>query len=61
MRIALSINGVSADKCLMIGDSNADLTAAEANSVPFLLRRHAWNQSRFDTYAGASVKDFINL
>jgi HAD superfamily hydrolase (TIGR01549 family) len=61
MRVALSINGVSADNCLMIGDSHADLTAAEANSVPFLLRRHAWNQFIFDTYTGPSVKDFINL
>jgi histidinol phosphatase-like enzyme len=42
----------------MIGDALADLEAAEANAVPFLLRRHATNAELFSSYVGPSVEDF---
>lgn len=44
--------------CLMIGDATADRDAAQANQVPFLLRRHATNGRVFNNYTGDSVKDF---
>jgi phosphoglycolate phosphatase-like HAD superfamily hydrolase len=47
--------------CLMIGDALADLEAAEANDVPFLLRRHDANTALFSGYTGQSVKDFSKL
>jgi phosphoglycolate phosphatase-like HAD superfamily hydrolase len=47
--------------CLMIGDAWADLKAAQANQVPFLLRRHATNGQVFEQYTGDSVEDFIGL
>lgn len=49
------------DECLMIGDSQADLDAAAANHVPFLLRRHSHNQAVFPHYTGESVTDFKAL
>ena len=47
--------------CLMIGDAQADMDAASANRVPFLLRRHSSNAKVFATYTGPSVKDFSAL
>lgn len=47
--------------CLMIGDAKADWDAAQANHVPFLLRRHATNGQVFKDYTVDSVEDFIGL
>ena len=40
------------EKALVVGDSEADLAAAEANGVAFLLRRTAHNGSLQKRYAG---------
>ncbi len=48
-------------RCLMIGDARADFEAAQANQVPFLLRRHATNAQVFERYTGDSVQDFTDL
>jgi phosphoglycolate phosphatase-like HAD superfamily hydrolase len=47
--------------CLMIGDAKADMDAASANLVPFLLRLHSSNVNVFANYTGPSVKDFSTL
>lgn len=57
----LAACGLESHDCLMIGDARADLEAAEANLVPFLLRRHATNANVFADYTGHSVKDFTVL
>jgi phosphoglycolate phosphatase-like HAD superfamily hydrolase len=56
--ITLAALGFGSYECLMVGDARADLDAAEANQVPFLLRRHATNSNMFASYSGSSVKDF---
>lgn len=43
--------------CVMIGDARADLDAANANDVPFLLRQHASNTTVFADYNGPAIKD----
>ena len=58
VRMALAERGLEPGNCLMIGDALADLEAAEANAVPFLLRRHATNAELFSNYVGPSVEDF---
>lgn len=58
IRMALAEQGLEPCDSLMIGDALADLKAAEANAVPFLLRRHATNAELFSNYVGLSVKDF---
>ncbi|MDF1683506.1 MAG: HAD hydrolase-like protein [Legionellaceae bacterium] len=58
---SLSDFDISPNDCIMIGDARADLEAAEANDVNFLLRRHDTNDTVFATYSGFSVKDFIGL
>lgn len=58
IRLTLAAHGIDPDGCLMIGDARADLEAAEANRVPFLLRRHETNSGVFAAYAGPSVGDF---
>jgi len=58
VRMALAEQGLEPCDCLMIGDALADLEAAEANAVPFLLRRHATNSELFSNYVGPSVEDF---
>ncbi len=45
-------------ECLMIGDAIADLKAANANRVPFLLRMHQSNSEVFSSYKGSYVRDF---
>jgi phosphoglycolate phosphatase-like HAD superfamily hydrolase len=61
IRNTLLVRGVGAIDSLMIGDARADLDAAVANHVPFLLRRHSSNAKVFDTYNGISVEDFTRL
>lgn len=61
LRMTLTARGFDAHDCLMIGDAQADLDAAEANQVPFLLRRHKTNANVFAGYTGPSVKDFTQL
>jgi len=57
----LLARGIDPSECLMIGDAQADLDAAVANQVPFLLRRHSSNNKVFATYTGNSVEDFTKL
>lgn len=57
----LAARGVVAHDCLMIGDALADLEAAQANRVPFLLRRHETNSVVFANYIGSSTNDFTHL
>lgn len=61
IRMALAARGLDPHDCLMIGDARADFEAAEANQVPFLLRRHETNSNVFADYTGPSVKDFTAL
>ena len=61
IRETLLIRGIDAIDSLMIGDARADLDAAVANNVPFLLRRHRSNAKFFATYNGISVEDFTRL
>ena len=57
----LEVHNLRADECLMIGDALADHEAADANQVPFFLRRHETNYAVFATYVGPSFKDFNTL
>ena len=57
----LSVNKLNPTSCLMIGDATADMEAAVANQVPFLLRKHISNSSLFAAYAGPYIKDFSNV
>lgn len=61
IRVSLEARRLDASQCLMIGDAKADLEAALANNVPFLLRRHGSNQRVFENYTGNSVEDFLDL
>jgi phosphoglycolate phosphatase-like HAD superfamily hydrolase len=47
------------NQCLMIGDAQADLYAAEVNQVPFLLRKHSDNKILFAEYSGQFIEDFL--
>lgn len=44
---------------LMIGDSETDRSAADANQVPFLLRRTTINRSLQSNYCGPQFEDLI--
>lgn len=61
IRNALHVRGIDPIDSLMIGDAQADLDAAIANKVPFLLRRHSSNTKVFAAYIGTSVEDFTSL
>ena len=61
IRVNLAERQIDAQQCLMIGDALADLHAAQANRVPFLLRRHRTNRQVFAHYDGDSVEDFAGL
>lgn len=58
IQMVLAEQGLEPCDCLMVGDALADLEAAEANALPFLLRRHATNAELFSSYAGPFVEDF---
>ena len=60
--IVRSINEylVNTEECIMIGDAKADLEAAKANHIDFLLRLHDSNQSMTEVFKGFSVQNFIN-
>lgn len=57
IRRVLTDRGAAAADCLMVGDARADLEAARANGVPFLLRRHDTNAAVFAQYDGPSFTD----
>src|SRR3989338_793763 len=61
IRMTLAARGLAPHDCLMIGDARADLEAAEANQVPFMLRHHETNSDVFAGYTGFSVRDFTAL
>jgi len=61
IRLTLDARGLDPHDCLMIGDARADLDAAEANQVAFLLRRHETNANVFTGYTGSFIKDFTAL
>lgn len=48
-------------ECLMVGDSPADWEAARGVNIPFLLRRHKYNQAFADLRSLPSITDFLNL
>ena len=50
----------SPDEAIMIGDSESDLLAAQANSVPFLLRRTPLNGGLQAAYQGPMFDDLNN-
>lgn len=58
IRKTLIVRGLDVRDCLMIGDAQADMDAAAANQMPFLLRRHSSNTKVFAAYTGTSVEDF---
>jgi HAD superfamily hydrolase (TIGR01549 family) len=51
---------VNTEECVMIGDAKADLEAANANGINFLLRLHDSNQRMTEVFKGFSVQNFIN-
>lgn len=61
IRATLTARKLDPGLCLMIGDAGADMEAAQANHVPFLLRRHSTNGRVFENYTGYSVEDFAGL
>lgn len=61
IRMTLNRHNIDPQHCLMIGDARADMEAAQANQVPFLLRRHTSNQIVFGAYNGASIKDLREI
>lgn len=61
IRATLETRQIDPQHCLMIGDARADWDAAQANQVPFLLRRHVTNRQAFEHYTGDSVEDFTDL
>ena len=57
LRDTLRTLGCSADQAVMVGDSEADLHAAEENRVLLLLRRTAINRSLQRRYPGPMFED----
>lgn len=60
IQLAMAGQAWEPSDCLMIGDALADLEAAVANAVPFLLRRHQTNATLFSSYVGPFVEDFAD-
>lgn len=50
----------SPDEAVVIGDSESDLLAAQANSIPFLLRRTSLNRRLQATHQGPMFNDLNN-
>jgi phosphoglycolate phosphatase-like HAD superfamily hydrolase len=50
---------ISVDEAVFIGDSAADLEAAQGAGIPFIMRRHKMNSSLAAGYVGPTLDDFI--
>lgn len=57
----LSLSQAKADECLLLGDSPADWEAARLANIPFLLRRHKYNQELRELRSLPFITDFLNL
>ena len=51
--------GVPADACLMIGDAQTDMDAAEDNNISFIFRRHQHNKNLNIESKIQIIRDFI--
>lgn len=60
--IELVLKNKQADpsSALMIGDAEADLSAAQSNNIPFLLRSTALNRGLLNKFDGAHFKDLAS-
>lgn len=54
----LRVQRIDVSGVLMIGDSETDRSAADANQIPFLLRRTRINRSLQSSYCGPQFEDF---
>lgn len=61
IRITLEKYKYKPNDCLMIGDAQTDLEAAQANEVPFILRRNDTNADMLKNYIGPSIRDLSEL
>lgn len=59
MALLLRAQGIDAADVLMIGDSETDRSAADANQIPFLLRRTKINHSLQSSYCGPQFEDLL--
>lgn len=50
-----------ASECLLVGDSAADWEAARCANIPFLLRRHKYNQEFQKLRSLPAIPDFLEL
>jgi phosphoglycolate phosphatase-like HAD superfamily hydrolase len=57
---ALQRFGCAPSASVMVGDAEADLRAARAHGVPFLLRRTPLNRALQESYSGASFEDLAD-
>ena len=58
VHMSLISRGEKPQDCLMIGDSQEDMSAAKENHVVFLLRRYTVNNKIFSKYTGEVIEDF---
>lgn len=58
VREGLNGLGIAAGDSVFVGDAKADLVAATANGVAFVLREHATNRNVFPGYAGLVLTGF---
>jgi phosphoglycolate phosphatase-like HAD superfamily hydrolase len=61
IRAILQKEAIMPSHTVMIGDAQADLDAAVANNVPFILRRHATNASLIACFKGPIINDITEL
>ena len=61
MQSTLNTLKIDKNKTVMIGDAIADLEAASACNIPFILKRNSINKKLFKNYTGYSVSDIMEL
>jgi HAD superfamily hydrolase (TIGR01549 family) len=57
----LKARNINSLDCVMVGDAIADMEAAEANKVKFVLRKHSSNIEPFKNYDVLTVENFNTL
>lgn len=58
IKMAMREYGVLSEKCLMIGDSQADIDAVKNTNIDFIFRRHEFNKNLKITLNMKTIKNF---
>ena len=61
IKMSIDDYGITPNKCLMFGDTQADIDAAKKNNINFIFRKHQYNKNIHIESGFQTINDFNHL